>query len=189
MGWIEPGGGVGGRPGCQLLRLLGAVSNPSPPAARSRPWAQRRPRLAGHLPLARGGQGRPRDRQVAEPEKPVRLGACGAQAWVPWEVKQVFPLQNSREENREVREEQRRRPRPQAVSQQGSDHDITPSRRHAAGGTAWATARQRGQTGRQRSQGLGSQVRTGPGQRPLCTYGLACGRRYLTRFSTEYTDM
>lgn len=49
-----------------------------------------------------------------------------------------------------------------------------------------ATAR----TDRQTAQPGASQPGQGrSGQRPLCACGLARGRRYLMRFSTEYTDM
>lgn len=179
VGWIEPGGLAGG-PGASSSVFSVLSRTPALPRLGAGPCTAEA--AAGwHLLLARGGWWWPRDRQVAEPEELVRLER-GAQARAPWEITRVFPLPNAREE-KGVREEQRRalglRPR---LSREGT----MTSRRHAAGGTSRAT---RDSEGRQRSRSLGSQVRTGPGQRPLCTCGLARGRRYLTRFSTEYTDM
>lgn len=139
VGWIEPGGLAGG-PGASSSVFSVLSRTPALPRLGAGPCTAEAA-AGGHLLLARGGWWWPRDRQVAEPEELVRLER-GAQARAPWEITRVFPLPNAREEKGGTGGAATG-PRPQAASQQGRDHDITPSRR---GRDFTGHARQRGQT-------------------------------------------
>lgn len=180
-GWIEPGELVGG-PGASSSISSVLVSNPSPPAARSWPCAQGGCGRLGTSCWRVAGWCRPRD-PAAEP------GEAGPSrsSWRsgPWKIKRVFPLQTlGRKDRTGGREEQGRRLGLRRVSA-GSDRDITITLREGRHGP------QRHSEDRQAdsaARGLAArQGRSGP--RPLCACGLARGRRYLMRFSTEYTDM
>lgn len=121
--------------------------NPSPPAARSCPCAQR-------------GCGRAVPAQGPQAAESGEAGSVSSS----WKIKRVFPLQNSRKEGQGGREESAGASASGRVSA-GSDRDITPSR---CGGTSWAAAPQRGQTGRQRSRSLAARPRPVRAAAPLC---------------------
>lgn len=164
-GWLRCGSGLSPSPRCW------SEPQPSEPAPCTAEAA-----LAGRPLLARGGQGRPRDQEKRSSPELWSSGFVRGN-------KTRVSASNSRRRTEGRTGGAVRRPRLRP-SQQGS-HAVTPSRRgrdFMGHGTPARTDSRQQPEPRQ-------QVRTGPGQRPFCTRGLACGHRYLTRFSTEYTDM
>lgn len=181
---------VGGRASCQLLRVLLPVSDPRPlPPAWDCPSGRRSRRArpgrgwAPSRPATR--QRRPRDPRAAVPGGgQCPPGARGAPAWTARERKRVcFPSKTLRRKaGREGAGEGGLVLGPEAATSEA-----------AAAAPLGPGARQRRQTdGRHGLRGP-SAAGSGPecpgGSGPTRARGQAGGRRYLTRFSTEYTDM